>query len=157
MHATGKMFHRMLITVESLTRIVRADAVSSDVARLEHAEACPPFPVDRDWLCEQYVTRNRTLTDIATELGTSNSNITHRLRALGIPFRGHAAPTSRCVTASLTAPPAELDKSTGKPGCEQWKTRWEPAGQPRSIGNVRREPTATQPAVWPMLLPMADP
>ena len=60
------------------------------IPRRSAAEACPPFPVDRDWLCEQYVTRNRTLTDIATELGTSNTNITHRLRALGIPFRGHA-------------------------------------------------------------------
>ena len=60
------------------------------IPRRSAAEARPPFPVDRDWLYEQYVTRNRTLTDIATELGTSNSNITHRLRALGIPFRGHA-------------------------------------------------------------------
>jgi TniQ len=60
------------------------------IPRRSAAEARTPFPVDRDWLYEQYVTRSRSLADIATELGTSSSNITHRIRALSIPFRGHA-------------------------------------------------------------------
>ncbi len=36
---------------------------------------------------------------------------------------------------------ARVEVPPGKPGPEQWKTRWETAGQPRSIGNLCREPT----------------
>lgn len=58
------------------------------IPRRGAADARPPFPVDRDWLHEQYVTRTRTLPDIAAELGTSKSNLTRRAKALGIPLRG---------------------------------------------------------------------
>lgn len=60
------------------------------IPRRGAADARPPFPVDRDWLYEQYVTHGRTLPDIAAGLGTSKSNVTHRIKALGIPLRGHA-------------------------------------------------------------------
>jgi hypothetical protein len=38
-----------------------------------------------------------------------------------------------------------MEVPPGKPGPKQWKTRWETAGQPRSIGNLCREPTP----FWP--------
>jgi len=71
--------------------IVAALAREYGIRRRTPAEFRPPLPVDRDWLSEQYVTRSRTLADIAAELGTSKSSVTRRLRALGIPFRGHTA------------------------------------------------------------------
>jgi hypothetical protein len=58
------------------------------IPRRDTAAARPPFPIDRDWLYEQYVTRSRTLPDIAAELGTSKSNITRRAKVLGITLRG---------------------------------------------------------------------
>jgi hypothetical protein len=71
--------------------IVAALAREYGISRRTPAEFRPPLPADRDWLYEQYVTRSRTLPDIAAELGTSNSSVTRRLRALDIPFRGQAA------------------------------------------------------------------
>jgi len=49
-----------------------------------------PFPVDRDWLREQYRTRNMPLAGIAAELGTSIRTVNRWVKAFGIPFRGRA-------------------------------------------------------------------
>ena len=72
----------------------RSERIATATRLTEFPAAAPQRPARRSTrtrlALRQFVTRNRTLTDIATELGTSNTNITHRLRALGIPFRGHA-------------------------------------------------------------------
>ncbi len=65
---------------------------------------CPPFPIDRDWLYEQYVTSSRTLPDIAAELGISKTYVARRAKALGIPLRGRGTP-SHARTLQNTAPP----------------------------------------------------
>jgi hypothetical protein len=57
------------------------------------AENHPPIPVDRDWLYEQYWSRNRPLAGIAAELGISVTNLTRRRRTLGIPSRRQQAPS----------------------------------------------------------------
>ena len=66
----------------------------------------PPFPIDRDWLYEQYVTRARTLPDIAAELGTSKTTVTRRAKALGIPLRGRGGSRATPVTLQDASPPA---------------------------------------------------
>jgi TniQ len=86
----------------SLEEIGRRHGVSRDtVASLAReygirmrtpAENHPPIPVDRDWLYEQYMTRNRPLADTAAELGMSVTNLTRRRRTLGIPSRRQQAP-----------------------------------------------------------------
>jgi hypothetical protein len=43
--------------------------------------------INPDWLYEPYVTRRRTLADIAREKGTSTDYITRRAHDLGIPLR----------------------------------------------------------------------
>ena len=62
------------------------------IRRRTPAQNRPPLPVDRDWLYEQYMTRNRPLAGIAAELGMSITNLTRRRRALGIPSRRQQAP-----------------------------------------------------------------
>ena len=42
---------------------------------------------DREWLCEQYVVRERTISDIAGVLGCSNSNVSLSLKRHGIEAR----------------------------------------------------------------------
>jgi hypothetical protein len=86
----------------SLKEIGRRHGVSRvTVARLAReygirmrtpAENHPPIPVDRDWLYEQYWSRNRPLAGIAAELGISVTNLTRRRRTLGIPSRRQQAP-----------------------------------------------------------------
>jgi DNA-binding transcriptional MerR regulator len=56
------------------------------------AENHPPIPVDRDWLYQQYMTRNRPLAGIAAELGMSVTNLTRRRKTLAIPSRRKQAP-----------------------------------------------------------------
>ncbi|MGH3275826.1 MAG: hypothetical protein ACRDNZ_16065, partial [Streptosporangiaceae bacterium] len=65
------------------------------IRRRTPAESHPPLPVDRDWLYDQYHTRNRPFASIAAELGMSVSNLTRRRRALGIPPRGRSLPVDR--------------------------------------------------------------
>jgi AraC-like DNA-binding protein len=62
------------------------------IRRRTPAENRPPLPVDRDWLYEQYMTRNKPLASIATELGMSVTSLTRRRKALGIPSRRQQAP-----------------------------------------------------------------
>ncbi|MGP3964630.1 TniQ family protein [Nonomuraea sp. 3N208] len=51
--------------------------------------------IDPDWLYEQYVTRRRTLADIAREKGTSTNYITRRAHDLGIPLRPSGGASTR--------------------------------------------------------------
>jgi hypothetical protein len=60
------------------------------IRRRPPAENRPPIPVDRDWLCEQYMTRNRPLADIAAELGVTVRTVNRWVKTSGIPFRGRA-------------------------------------------------------------------
>jgi hypothetical protein len=46
-----------------------------------------PFPVDPEWLREQYCHQRRSTADIADELGAEQMNINHALHRFGIPVR----------------------------------------------------------------------
>ncbi|MCE7010074.1 TniQ family protein [Kibdelosporangium philippinense] len=46
-----------------------------------------PFPIDPDWLREQYGDRLRPTADIAAELGTDQMTVNHALHRLDIPTR----------------------------------------------------------------------
>ena len=88
------------------------------------------------------MTRSRTLTDIAAELGTSKSNITHRIKALSIPCRGHAgrrhagSPPARHHPPNWTSlagsPAANSGKLAGKPQVSQDRLE-------KSSGNLQAE------------------
>ena len=54
------------------------------------AENHPPIPVDRDWLYEQYWSRNRPLAGIAAELGVTTRTVNRWVKTSGIPLRGRA-------------------------------------------------------------------
>jgi DNA-binding MarR family transcriptional regulator len=49
--------------------------------------AAAPFPIDPDWLQEQYHQRHRSTRDIAAELGIEQVTVTQALRRLGMPPR----------------------------------------------------------------------
>lgn len=63
-------------------------------------EMRPPYPepqhsVDAPWLYEQYVTRRRTLPDIAAECGMSTANLARWARKHQIPMRSRGGPSHR--------------------------------------------------------------
>lgn len=49
--------------------------------------------IDRAWLYEQYVTRRRTLNDLARETGMNRATMNRRAHSLGIPIRGGGGPS----------------------------------------------------------------
>lgn len=51
------------------------------------AGACATAPIDPDWLREQYLTRRRSYTDIAAELGVIDATVIAAARRHGIPSR----------------------------------------------------------------------
>jgi TniQ len=65
----------------------------------------PPFHIDRDWLYEQYVTRTRTLPDIAAELGISRTQLNRRARELAIPLRQRGTPAHATTLQNAGYPP----------------------------------------------------
>ena len=71
------------MSVTNLTRRRRTLGIPS---RRQQA----PFPVDRDWLYEQYWSRNRPLADIAAELGVTIMTVNRWVKTFGIPLRGRA-------------------------------------------------------------------
>ncbi|MBT2226333.1 TniQ family protein [Nonomuraea sp. NEAU-A123] len=73
--------------------------------------------IDRDWLYEQYITRRRTLADIAREKGTSTTYIIHRAQDLGVPLRASGGASTRKAMDSK----ADFNRCLGLPN--------EPAGQ----------------------------
>ncbi|MGJ6967025.1 TniQ family protein [Streptosporangium sp. G11] len=59
--------------------------------------------IDRAWLYEQYVTRRRTLADIAREKGTSTTYIINRAQDLGVPLRPSGGASTRKAMDSKAA------------------------------------------------------
>lgn len=53
------------------------------------------YNVDRAWLYQQYVTKRRTLPDIAAECGMSTANMARWARKHGIPMRSRGGPSHR--------------------------------------------------------------
>jgi hypothetical protein len=51
------------------------------------SSAFDPAPIDADWLREQYITRQRSYTDIAAELGVVDMTVIAAARRHGIPSR----------------------------------------------------------------------
>ncbi|WP_236003443.1 TniQ family protein [Nonomuraea antri] len=73
--------------------------------------------IDRDWLYEQYVTRRRTLADIAREKGTSTTYIIHRAHDLGVPLRPSGGASTRKAMDAKTdstgaASPTDAEEMT---------------------------------------------
>jgi hypothetical protein len=61
----------------------------------------PVHEIDSSWLREQYVTRKRTLPDIAAELSMSPVNLGRHARSLGVPLRPRGGASH---AAALTEP-----------------------------------------------------
>jgi AraC-like DNA-binding protein len=78
----------------------RVGASSQTVSRLAHEYGISPRKgrsprtvIDRAWLYEQYVTRRRTLNDLACETGMNRTTMNRRAHSLGIPIRGGGGPS----------------------------------------------------------------
>ena len=84
----------------SLHEIGRRVGISSQtVSHLAHEYGIslrkgrrPRTVIDRAWLYEQYVTRRRTLNDLARETGMNTANMNRWAHSLGIPIRGGGGP-----------------------------------------------------------------
>lgn len=78
------------------------------IARRGHGR---PFKVvvSRDWFYEQYVNRQRTLPDLAQEIGMSPTNLTRWAKARNVPLRPHRGASHDDVRGTpvqaATAPP----------------------------------------------------
>ncbi|MBS1693788.1 MAG: TniQ family protein [Actinobacteria bacterium] len=59
----------------------------------------PARPLTAEWLRQQYVVDQRSLTDIERETGVSRSTIKRRLIALGLPVRSNQAAPAVSITA----------------------------------------------------------
>lgn len=68
----------------------------------------PQVSIDRDWLYEQYVTRRRTLRELAREVGVSTTTMQRRADAHRIPLRPSGGPSHqqslRASEEARTAP-----------------------------------------------------
>lgn len=96
----------------SLHEIGRRVGISSQtVSHLAHEYGIslrkgrrPRTVIDRAWLYEQYVTRRRTLNDLARETGMNTSNINRWAHSLGVPIRGGGGPCHQKTSTLLTKP-----------------------------------------------------
>lgn len=59
--------------------------------------------VDRDWLYDQYVTKRRTLPDIAAEVGMSTPNMARWATTHAIPMRARGGPSHSASLAARSA------------------------------------------------------
>ncbi|MDX8143284.1 TniQ family protein [Lentzea sp. BCCO 10_0061] len=78
----------------------RADPHPDDPTRI--------FLVDPDWLREQYTTWNRSLTDIANEIGCRKATLRAFAEAQGIPRRPRSGGTDCITTGTIAGHPADM-------------------------------------------------
>jgi transposase-like protein len=78
----------------------RVGASAQTISRLAHEYGislrrgrCPRAVVDRVWLYEQYITRRRTLNDLARETGISTASMNRWAHIHQIPLRGGGGPS----------------------------------------------------------------
>jgi transposase-like protein len=57
---------------------------------VDHYRSDAPYKY-RDWLQREYITKNRTLRDIATEFGVNPSTVRKQMRKHDVPIRGCSA------------------------------------------------------------------
>ncbi|MGE7439853.1 LysR family transcriptional regulator [Kitasatospora sp. NPDC001175] len=101
-----------------------------------------PMPIHRAWLHDQYVTKKRTLDQIAEELGMSGSNLLYRAHKLEIPMRpggGASHASTLAVQAKATAAPPILQKVMTGYGVPQRLQRFAVMTNHRSMAGVARE------------------
>ncbi|MFC0115662.1 LysR family transcriptional regulator [Kibdelosporangium aridum] len=92
-HDLVDLYHRQQLTLheignrigvsrQTITRLAREYGI-----QLRPASPLPRVGIDRDWLYEQYVTRRRTLPDLAREAGMSTANMARWAKTHHIPLR----------------------------------------------------------------------
>lgn len=84
LHEIGR---RVGVSSRTVSRLAREYGISIGKGRR------PCMVIDRDWLYEQYVTRRRTLHDLACETGMSQTNMQRWAYSLDIPIRGGGGPS----------------------------------------------------------------
>lgn len=152
-HRPNKARPRILpehVTAEWLTdrrlagATLRELAAELDVNRktlsrvLEQADA-PDVPrpnrvtIDPSWLREQYLTRGRTLPDIAAELGTTPTTIARRAKEAGIQLRDRGGGSHAAATQPTDHLPEPLRSALGGPNGQERLRRFQVVAHSRSI------------------------
>lgn len=111
---------------------IRAEMIAHDIP-IGPSGGRARYHLDPEWLHEQYVTKQRTMPDIAAETGTAPATIARLLHELAIPTRSRGAPSHQ---ASLTAGdgyPEPLASAVMRPGGTKRVRRFQIYARTRSL------------------------
>jgi molybdenum-dependent DNA-binding transcriptional regulator ModE len=93
----------------------------------------PAYRIDRDWLHEQYVVKQRTMPDIAAETGASGGTIWRLIHEYGIPARGRGAPSHQQSLTAGNGYPDPLARAVLRPGGHERVKRFQVYARTRSL------------------------
>ena len=93
----------------------------------------PAYRIDRGWLHEQYVVKQRTMPDIAAETGASAGTIWRLIHEYEIPARGRGAPSHQQSLTAGEGYPAPLASAVLRPGGHERVKRFQVYARTRSL------------------------
>ncbi len=93
----------------------------------------PRHEIDRAWLHEQYVTRQRTMPEIAAETGASTATIARLIHEYAIPARGRGAPSHQQSLTAGDGYPEPLASAVLRPGGTARVRRFQVYARTRSL------------------------
>lgn len=93
----------------------------------------PRHNIDRDWLHEQYVTRQHTMPAIAAETGASTATIARLIQEYAIPPRGRGTPSHQQSLTAGDGYPEPLASAVLRPGGTERVRRFQVYARTRSL------------------------
>jgi hypothetical protein len=93
----------------------------------------PRHNIDRDWLHEQYVTKQRTMPEIAAETGASPATIARLIQEHAIPTRGRGTPSHQQSLTAGDGYPEPLARAVLRPGGTERVRRFQVCARTRSL------------------------
>ena len=93
----------------------------------------PAHRIERDWLHEQYVIKQRTMPDIAAETGASAGTIWRLIHEYEIPARGRGAPSHQQSLTAGDGYPDPLARAVLRPGGHERVKRFQVYARTRSL------------------------
>jgi len=116
---------------------VRAELVAHDIE-------LPPnhrrrHQIDRDWLREQYLVKQRTTEEIAAATGASPTTVVRLLREYAIPARGRGTPSHQQSLTAGEGYPEPLASAVLRPGGSQRVRRFQVYAHARSLNAASKQ------------------
>lgn len=110
---------------------VRAKLIAHDIPI--PANHRPRHEIDRAWLHEQYVNKQRTMPEIAAETGASTATIARLIQEYAIPTRGRGTPSHQQSLTAGDGYPEPLASAVLRPGGTARVRRFQVYARTRSL------------------------